>query len=127
MNKLNSYYAEWGDNNLTGVSCGINEKWNGTECVHLTSDDDALVYDKDGNLIEANSDKNLVLGDILDGAWDGIKGFVSSSYTILSMSTHLFNALPPEISSLLTFTFTIGVIILIWKLFHQKGSDLIEN
>lgn len=72
---------------------------------------------KDSINIE-NDDVDLDLSNILDNAWNGVKSFVNSSYHIVSMSTNLFKTLPLEISSLLTFTFTIGVIILIWKLFH---------
>ena len=72
---------------------------------------------KDSINIE-NGESDLDLSNILDNAWNGVKSFVNSSYHIVSMSTNLFKTLPPEISSLLTFTFTIGVIILIWKLFH---------
>jgi len=55
------------------------------------------------------------LRSIISNSWDNIQGFITSSYYILSLCTTLFTSLPSSIQAVLIFTFTLGMIIIIWK------------
>lgn len=95
---------------------------NTNETITLTPNEQKVIYNNATNtsteIVESVEETNLNVADILSKAWNGTKSFILASYKIVDYSSSLYAHLPGEVSSLLLFTFTIGMIILIWKIFH---------
>lgn len=62
---------------------------------------------------------NLDIASIISGAWNGAKTFISASYYIVSMTSTLFVLLPSSVSSLILCVFTLGMLIILWKVFRS--------
>lgn len=73
------------------------------------------------NIIQENdiSSNDVDITSIISGAWSGAKTFISSSYYILSMVTNLFVVLPFEVRGLLLCVFSLGMVVILWKVFRS--------
>lgn len=80
----------------------------GDECINHYEPEDSV-----GNNPNINTSVNI--NDILGNVWSGITSFVSASIYVISLIGILFTGLPPEVKSLLLFCFSLGIIIIIWK------------
>lgn len=92
--------------------------------ITLTPNEQKIFYNDNSDLVDdivkesENQSPNVDIKTIISGAWDGAKSIVSSSYYLMDLSTNLFERLPSEISSLLVICFTIGIIVILWKVFR---------
>ena len=59
------------------------------------------------------------LKTFISSAFERIGSFVSASYYLFGMCSAMFTALPVEIRSVLIFTFTLGCIIILWKVIRD--------
>lgn len=59
------------------------------------------------------------ISSIIGSAWSGAKTFISSSYYIMSMTTTLFGLLPASVGSLILCVFSLGMVIILWKVFRS--------
>lgn len=85
----------------------------GDECSH------SLYLGYTNTLINDTENGGSSLRNIISNAWSGASSFIVSSYYILSMCTSLFNALPSEVKAVLLLTFTIGMVVILWKIFRS--------
>lgn len=68
---------------------------------------------------DINSDySNLSVTDIFNSAWSGAKTFIQASYYIVGMVSNLFLSLPASVSALIMCVFTVGMVAVLWKIFH---------
>ncbi len=68
---------------------------------------------------DINSDyTNISVSDIFSSAWNGAKTFIQASYYIVGMVSNLFISLPASVSSLILCVFTVGMVAVLWKIFH---------
>ena len=65
-----------------------------------------------------SSDIDVV--SIISGAWSGAKTFINTSYYILGMTTNLFTLLPVQVSSIILCVFSVGMVIVLWKIFRSQ-------
>lgn len=94
--------------------------------VIITPGEQNYIYDQISDdsfeLVNNNSSDSALdvdITSILSNAWSGAKTFISSSYYLLGMTTNLFNLLPVQVSSLILCVFTVGMIIVLWKIFRS--------
>lgn len=80
----------------------------GDECINHYEPDDTISSNP-------NINTNININSIISNAWSGLSSFASASIYILSLVGDLFLALPLEIRSLLLFCFSLGIIIILWK------------
>ncbi len=110
-----STYSAIDNNNLTFTNVNT-----GNEVVVTPAEKQLIIYNSNetiDNIISTESDLNL--SDIISGAWSGAKTFVSASYFILTMSTSLFTSLPNEVKGILLCVFSVGMIVILWKVFRS--------
>lgn len=77
--------------------------------------------DSSSELIK-NAESNYTdidISSIISGAWSGAKTFISTSYYIMSMTTTLFGLLPVSVGSLILCVFSLGMVIILWKVFRS--------
>lgn len=91
--------------------------------IKLTPGEQQLIIDKSDDLkkdIEkSESSSDVDISAIIGSAWSGAKTFISSSYYIMSMTTTLFGLLPPSVGSLILCVFSLGMVIILWKVFRS--------
>lgn len=98
---------------------------NSGNTITLTPGEKNLIIGKSNDfsssLIESNSNSSsdIDISSIIGGAWTGAKTFISSSYYIMSMTSNLFSLLPPSVSSLILCVFSLGMVIILWKVFRS--------
>ena len=94
----------------------------GNNVVITPAEQQFIIYNSNNKIdsvIETSVSNDVDIISIISGAWTGAKTFISASYYILSMVTNLFVVLPNEVSSILLCVFTLGMIIILWKVFRS--------
>lgn len=109
-----SAYSAIDSNDLTFTNINT-----GNQVTITPAEKQLIIYNSNETIDNIIAESDLNLTDIISGAWNGSKTFISASYYILSMSTTLFTSLPNEVKGVLLCVFTVGMIVILWKVFRS--------
>lgn len=109
-----SSYSAIDSNDLTFTNVNT-----GNQVTVTPAEKQLIIYNSNETIDNIIAETDLNLTDIISGAWNGSKTFISASYYILSMSTTLFTSLPNEVKGVLLCVFTVGMIVILWKVFRS--------
>ena len=109
-----SSYSAIDSNDLTFTNINT-----GNQVTITPAEKQLIIYNSNETIDNIIAESDLNLTDIISGAWNGSKTFISASYYILSMSTTLFTSLPNEVKGVLLCVFTVGMIVILWKVFRS--------
>lgn len=91
--------------------------------ITLTPGEQQLINSKaddvKNELNNSSSESDIDISSIISGAWSGAKTFIASSYYIMRMTTTLFGLLPASVGSLILCVFSLGMVIILWKVFRS--------
>ena len=97
------------------------ENINTGNTVSITPAEQQMIFYNSNSTIDkiVEEQTEFSMTDVISTAWSGSKTFISASYYILSMVTNLFIALPGEVKGVLICVFTIGMVVILWKVFRS--------
>lgn len=110
-----SIYSAISSENIEFLNINTNEN------MIITPSEQKIIYNKvtDVSSDLAVEDTNDVdISSFITSAWSGAKTFLLAALKISTLSTQFFNTLPNEIGSILLCGFTVGAVIILWKIFR---------
>ena len=118
-NNLSNYYTNWGLSNTYGASCEIFQYFDmETEtCVPIGTGSGVPGVVNEDNTVEESEPFNLA--NFISGAWTGATTFISAGLEIIVLSTSLFNKLPSSVGAILLVMFSVGSVVVMWKIFRS--------
>ena len=122
LNNFNVYTVYYNPSCYSSVYVGESLEWtnpNSSNTIIVSPDYDNWTDPE--NIGSGNSigffDSPYNAEDLLQTGWSNAGSFVSAANTIVSLTFTLFNEMPPEMQALLFMFFSIGLVLIILKIF----------
>lgn len=111
-----SVYSAISSENIEFLNINTNEN------MIITPSEQKIIYNKVSDVssdlaIEETDDVDI--SSFITSAWSGAKTFLLAALRISTLSTQFFNTLPSEVGAILLCGFTVGAVIILWKIFRS--------